>query len=111
MYLEDHVTQKDIAKYYKITPRLVSCMVKEAQCNPDKAALLQKKQDKGKQIQEAVKVVVTHMLEQSIPIIKADTLVEAVRQDNGMIVTAQQVRTIMKDGMGLGYRLIKKVPV
>ena len=40
MYLEDHVTQKDIAKYYKITPRLVSCLVKEAQCDQGKAALL-----------------------------------------------------------------------
>ena len=40
MYLEDHVTQKDIAKYYKITPRLVSCLVKGAQCDPGKAALL-----------------------------------------------------------------------
>ena len=40
MYLEDLVTQKDIAKYYKITPRLVSCLVKEAQCDPGKAALL-----------------------------------------------------------------------
>ena len=40
MYLDDHVTQKDIAKYYKITPILVSCLVKETQCDPDKAALL-----------------------------------------------------------------------
>ena len=48
MYLVDHVMQSDIAKYYKITPRLVSCLVKEAQRNPDKAALLQKKQDEGK---------------------------------------------------------------
>ena len=51
------------------------------------------------------------MLEQSIPIVKADTVVEAVRWDNGMKVTPQQVRAIMKDVMGLGYRLIKKVPV
>ena len=103
--------QADIAKYFKITPRLVSCLVKDAQRNPDKAALLKKKQEESKQIQEAVKTVVAHMLEMSIPIVKADTVVEAVRRDNGLIVTAQQVRTIMRDQMGLGYRLIKKVPV
>ena len=79
MYLEDHVMQVDIAKYYKITPRLVSCLVKDAQRNPDKGALLKKKQDESKQVQEAVQVVVIHMLEQSIPIVKADTVVEAVR--------------------------------
>ena len=71
--------QSDIAKYYKITPRLVSCLVKDAQRNPGKAALLQKKQQDSKQVQEAVKAVVTHMLEMSIPIVKADTLVEALR--------------------------------
>ena len=31
MYLEDHVFQSDIAKYYKISPILVSRLVKEAQ--------------------------------------------------------------------------------
>ena len=48
MYLEDHVMQVDIAKYYKITPRLVSCLVKDAQRNPDKGAQLKKKQDENK---------------------------------------------------------------
>ena len=71
--------QADIAKYFKITPRLVSCLVKDAQRNPDKAALLKKKQEESKQIQEAVKAVVAHMLEMSIPIVKEDTVVEAVR--------------------------------
>ena len=48
MYLEDHIMQADIAKYFKITPRLVSCLVKDAQRNPDKAALLKKKQEESK---------------------------------------------------------------
>ena len=48
MYLEDHVMQSDIAKYYKITPWLVSCLVKEAQRNPEKAVLLEKKQQESK---------------------------------------------------------------
>ena len=30
MYLEDNVFQSDIAKYYKISPMLVSRLVKEA---------------------------------------------------------------------------------
>ena len=36
MYLQDNVYQKDIAKYYKISPVLVSRLVKEAQENPEK---------------------------------------------------------------------------
>ena len=35
--------------------------------------------DRSKKVQEAVQAVVTQMLEQSIPIVKADTVVEAVR--------------------------------
>ena len=36
MYLVDHVFQGDIAKYFKISPMLVSRLVKEAQEQPDK---------------------------------------------------------------------------
>ena len=36
MYLEDGVFQKDVAKFYKISPVLVSKLVKEAQQNPAK---------------------------------------------------------------------------
>ena len=36
MYLVDHVFQADIAKYYKISPALVSRLVKEAQADPGK---------------------------------------------------------------------------
>ena len=31
MYLERHVFQKDIAKYYKISPNMVSRIIKEYQ--------------------------------------------------------------------------------
>ena len=34
MYLEDHVFQSDIAKYYKISTALVGKLVKEAKQNP-----------------------------------------------------------------------------
>ena len=36
MYLVDHVFQKDIAKYYKISAALVSKLVVEAQREPKK---------------------------------------------------------------------------
>ena len=36
MYLKDHVYQADIAKYYKISPQLVSQIVKEAWEDPER---------------------------------------------------------------------------
>ena len=36
MYLVDHVMQAEIAKYYKISPALVSKLVQEFLRNPEK---------------------------------------------------------------------------
>ena len=36
MYIEDHVFQSDIAKYFKVSAALVSRLIKEAQANPEK---------------------------------------------------------------------------
>jgi len=58
-----------------------------------------------------IKKVVTGMLENSITIVKADMVVEQVRKRENVEVTADQVKTVMKDELGLGYRMAKKVPV
>ena len=34
-----------------------------------------------------------------------------VREQEDTIVTAEQVKKVMKDDMGLAYRMIKKIPV
>ena len=62
-------------------------------------------------IKDVVKKVVTGMLENSITIVKADMVVEQVRKRENVEVTADQVKTVMKDELGLGYRMAKKVPV
>ena len=40
MYLVDHVFQKDIAKYYKVSAALVGKLIKEAEKNPEKQQAL-----------------------------------------------------------------------
>jgi transposase-like protein len=62
MYLDDHVFQSDIAKYYKISASLVSKLVVEAQRNPERNLALKVKKDEIKQVKDAVKRVVTCML-------------------------------------------------
>ena len=51
------------------------------------------------------------MLEKNVPIVNAKKVVEAAYAKEGMPVTVYQVKTVMKDVMGLGYRMSKKVPV
>jgi len=51
------------------------------------------------------------MLENSITIVKADMVVDQIRKKENVEVTIEQVKTVMKDELGLGYRLAKKVPV
>ena len=55
--------------------------------------------------------VVTHLLSNSVPIVKADMVVQQVQELHDVDVKVQQVRDIMKDELGLGYRLTRKVPV
>ena len=60
---------------------------------------------------DAIKRVVNDMLDKNVPIINAEKVVKATREKENIIVTNYQVKTVMKDEMGLGYRLAKKVPV
>ena len=111
MYLQDNIYQKDIAKYYKISPVLVSRLVKEAQENPEKNKKLITQKEEEKELVEAVKSIVKELLELSIPIVKAEMVVDKVKKQKGLDVSVYQVKKIMKDDLNMGYRLTKKVPV
>ena len=58
-----------------------------------------------------IKSVVSGMLSKNVPIVNAKKVVEAAYAKEGMTVTVYQVKTVMKDVMGIGYRMSKKVPV
>ena len=111
MYLEDHIYQCDIAKYFKISPALVSKLVKESEKEPKKNIQLKLKEKDEKEKKKAVKKVVEEMLANSVPIVKAEMVVEALLQKENLSLSVVQVRTIMKDDLGLGYRMSRKVPV
>ena len=111
MYRDDHVFQCDIAKYYKISAALVSKLVVEAQRDPQKSIALQVKKEEGQEVSEAVQRVVIDMLERGVPIVKAEAVVDQVRRKEDIEATISQVKTIMKDELGLGYRIARKVPI
>ena len=45
-----------------------------------------------------------------MPIVKAEEVVTLVKQKEDLKVTSEQVKTIMKEDMGLGYRMARQVP-
>lgn len=51
------------------------------------------------------------MIENSVSIVNAEMVVKQVRRKEDIEVTIKQVKTIMTDELGLGYRLARKVPV
>ena len=110
MYLEQHVFQVDIAKYFKVSAALVSRLVKEAQEDPQRNFALRKQKKEELERRDAVKKVVTSLLLESVPIVKADTVATLVEQQEEIKVSAEQVKSIMKDELGLGYRMTRKVP-
>ena len=69
------------------------------------------KEKERNKMSEAIKRVVNDMLDKNVPIINAEKVVKATREKENIMVTSHQVKTVMKDEMGLGYRLAKKVPV
>ena len=68
MYREDHVYQTDVAKYYKVSPSLVSKLVKEAKEEKEKNDELIRLEEERKAQKEAIRSVVNEMFEHQQPI-------------------------------------------
>ena len=103
MYFHDHVLQKDIAKYYKVSAVLVSKLIKEAQEDPEKIKRLRKKDEKELVFVRAIKSIVEELLSKSVPILKAEIVVDLLRKQSGLEASTYQVKKVIKEEMGLGY--------
>ena len=51
------------------------------------------------------------MLDNNVTIVEADMVARLVREQEDTVVSAEQVKKVMKDDMGLAYRMTKKIPV
>ena len=108
--MEEHVFQVDIAKYFKVSAALVSKLVKEAQEDPERNFALRKQRKEEMERRDAVKKVVTGLLEDSVPIVNAETVAALVEQKEMFKITSEQVKKIMKEDLALAYRMTRKVP-
>ena len=60
---------------------------------------------------EAIKQSVGGLLRASVPIKASSMVVQKVREETGIEVEIERVRAVLKDELGLGYRMAKKIPV
>ena len=109
MYLVHGMFQKEVAKYYRITPAVVSRIVKEYQEDPEKKSKLIKLEENIIKEEMLIKQTVCDLLQNQDHIFKAEQIVDRVAQDTGIQVTIDKVRKIMKDQMGMKYRKSKKI--
>ena len=111
MYLVDHVFQGEVAQFFKVTPAMVSKLVQQELRNPQKTVLLKDKQAEAHLITDKIKRVVIGMLEKDIILVRAEAVVRLVKEQEVVEVTAAQVKRVMKDELGLAYRMTRKIPV
>ncbi len=107
----EHMHQKDIAERFRVSSTLVGRLVKESVSQPEKQEQLVAKKQQEKQAREAIKAAVEEMLEGSVPIQKADMIVLRVNEHTDLEVRHEEVRSVLRNDLGLGYRIAKKVPI
>ena len=73
--------------------------------------MLKAKEKRIEKERECIKITVRTLLDNSVPIVKAEMVVRAVKEQHDIEVNVKKVKDIMKDEMGLGYRMTRKIPV
>ena len=73
--------------------------------------ILKGKQAENHIVKQAITKVVNRMLENNIPLVRAELVVAMVKVQEDVAVTAEQVKKVMKDELGLAYRMTRKIPV
>ena len=51
------------------------------------------------------------MLAKSIPIQSSDSIVVRVNEQTDLQIKHHEVRSVLRSDLGLGYRIVKKVPI
>ena len=108
---EGALTQREVAKQYKVKEKLVCTLVNEAKRMPERQDQLKQKEKEQMKIKKTIEIVAEKFLERSIPIKKASMVQSECQQLHGLEVPIEKVRRHLKEELGLGYRMARKVPL
>ena len=90
---------------------LVAQLVREAKRQPEKQRELKLREKEAVRSSQAVESVASRMLECSIPIEKAAKVQMEVKLLHHVDLSLPKIHTVLKNELGLGYRMAKKVPI
>ena len=96
MYLDKHVSQKDVASYFRISQNMVSRIVSEYQDDPKKNPELIKLEEKQKKHESIVKETIQSMLDNREPILNIELVSQQVKKDHDIDVDNDKVKNFMK---------------
>ena len=107
----EHMQQQEIAKRFRISPQLVGRLVKQSKSEPERLGKLELVRQRKRQARTAIKNEVEQMLEHSIAIPSAESIVIRVNEHTDLDVKREEVQSVLRNDLGLGWRMVKKVPV
>lgn len=109
LYLEKKVPQKDVARRFRVTERLVSDLVREARHKAGKKHEAKMKLKQQERERAAIVAAAGSFLESSLPITKSRQISEAILASENLVVRASKVRRVLKQDLDLSYVKAKKV--
>ena len=78
---------------------------------PERLKQLEKTRERKTRARAAIKAEAEKMLEKSIPIPNSNSIVIRVNEHTDLEVKKEEVRSVLRTDLGLGYRMAKKVPI
>ena len=103
--------QSDIAILYRVSRALVGRLVKLHATDPEHHTKLERKRERQRRTREAIKATADQMLARSVPIQSSDSIVVRVNEHTDLDVKHHEVRSVLRNDLGLGYRIVRKVPI
>ena len=99
LYIKDAVPQKEVARRHRVTPNLVSVLVRESRTNPGKKRELKDKRKEAENNREAVKDTANSILEEGRSITSSCQVRELLLTEHNRIISARLVRQVLKEDL------------
>ena len=99
LYIKDAVPQKEVACRHRVTPSLVSVLVRESRTNPGKKRELKEKRKEAENNRVAVKDTANSILEEGRSITSSCQVRELLLTEHNKIISARLVRQVLKEDL------------
>jgi len=103
--------KKNVAQKYRVSDMLISRICREAEREPEKMLRRRGRRQLQEDKKDSIENVVGSMLQANVPIVRAQQVQLAVKEQMHLDVNTKLVCSVMRKDLGMGYRMAKKVPI